>query len=169
MTTDARSIYQTALVNTHAAETQGLQQMERQVERLERYPEYAALLRRHIETTRGQVARLDRAMQAAGTAPSALKETVTTIAGNIGAAVHGLAQDETLKNLYAGFGYQYHQIAAYRSLIAIAESAGETAHIADFRQSIREEEQAAQEVSGFIETVTRRYVELTTSGDKADR
>lgn len=39
MTMDAREIYVTALKNTHAVEMQALQIMERQVERLERYPE----------------------------------------------------------------------------------------------------------------------------------
>jgi ferritin-like metal-binding protein YciE len=169
MATDARSIYVTALRNTHAMEQQGLQQMEVQVSRLERYPDYAALLQRHIETTRQQLARLEQALQSAGESISSIKETVTTVAGTVGATVHGLFQDETLKNLYAGYAYQYEQIGAYRSLIAIAEAAGETAHISAFRQSVQEEEQAAQEVAAIIEPVTRRYVELTTSGDKADR
>jgi len=169
MTTDARSIYITALRNTHAMERQGLQQMELQVSRLERYPEYVALLNRHIQTTREQLHRLERALHAAGTSPSTIKETVTSIAGTVGATVHGLAQDETLKNLYAGYAYQHEQIAAYRSLIAIAEAARETAHVSDFRQILQEEEQAARDAEGIIEPVTRRYVELTTSGAKADR
>jgi ferritin-like metal-binding protein YciE len=169
MATNARSIYVTALRNTHAMEHQGLQQMETQVSRLERYPEYAALLQRHIETTGQQLARLEQALEAAGESISTIKETVTTVAGSIGATVHGLFQDETLKNLYAGYAYQYEQIGAYRSLITIAEAAGETAHVSAFRQSVEEEERAAQEVAGIIEPVTRRYVELTTSGDKADR
>ncbi len=66
MATDARSIYTTALRNTHAMEQQGLQQMEAQVSRLESYPDYAALLRRHIETTREQLARLEQALQSVG-------------------------------------------------------------------------------------------------------
>jgi ferritin-like metal-binding protein YciE len=169
MATDARSIYVAALRNTHAMEQQGLQQMEAQVSRLKQYPDYVALLQRHIETTRQQLARLEQALQSAGESISSIKETVTTVAGTIGATVHGLFQDETLKNLYAGYAYQYEQIGAYRSLITIAESAGETAHISAFQQSVQEEEQAAQEVAGIIEPVTRRYVELTTSGDKADR
>jgi ferritin-like metal-binding protein YciE len=169
MAPDARSIYTTALRNTHAMEQQGLQQMELQLSRLERYPDYAALLRRHIETTRQQLARLEQALKAAGESVSTMKETVTTVAGTVAATVHAMAQDETLKNLYAGFAYQHEQIAAYRSLIAIAESAGETAHVAAFRQSLQEEERAAQEAANLIEPVTRRYVQLTTSGDKADR
>jgi ferritin-like metal-binding protein YciE len=169
MTTDVGSIYTTALRNTHAMEQQGLQQMEAQVSRLERYPEYAALLRQHIEITRQQLQRLEQALTAAGDSASSFKETVTTVAGTVGAAVHALAQDETLKNLYAGYAYQYEQIGAYRSLIRIAEAAGETAHIASFRQSLHEEEQAAQRVADLIEPVTSRYIELTTSGAKADR
>ncbi len=169
MTIDARSIYTTALRNTHAMEQQGLQQMEIQVSRLERYPDYASVLRQHIETTRQQLQRLEQALTATGESASSLKETVTTIAGSIGASIHGLAQDETLKNLYAGYAYQYEQIGAYRSLIKIAEAAGETAYIASFRQSLQEEEQAANKVADLIEPVTSRYVELTTSGAKADR
>jgi ferritin-like metal-binding protein YciE len=169
LATDARSIYVTALRNTHAMEQQGLQQMEIQVSRLERYPDYAALLNRHIQTTRQQLQRLEQALQAAGEGVPTVKEAVTAAAGSVGATVHGMFQDETLKNLYAGYAYQYEQIGAYRSLIAIAEAASETAHVSAFRQSVQEEEQAAQEVAGLIEPVTRRYVELTTSRDKADR
>ncbi len=169
MTMDARAIYASSLRNTHALEQQGLQQLEIQVSRLERYPDYAALLQRHIETTRQQIARLDQALQALGESPSTVKETVTSVVGTVGATVHAMAQDETLKNLYAGYAFQYQQIAAYRSLIAIAEAAGETAHTSEFQQSIQEEEQAAQAVAAIIEPVTRRYVELTTSGDKGDR
>jgi ferritin-like metal-binding protein YciE len=169
MTTDARSLYVTALRNTHAMEQQGLRQMETQVARLEKYPDYAALLNQHIETTRQQLQRLEQALQATGEGIPTLKEAVTNVAGTVGATVHGMFQDETLKNLYAGYAYQYQQIAAYRSLIAIAEAAGETAHASAFRQSIQEEELAAQQAADLIEPVTRRYVELTTSGEKADR
>ena len=93
---------------------------------------------------------------------------MTNTAGRIGAAVHALAQDETLKNLYAGYGYQYDQIAAYRSLIVFAEAAGRTDHVAGFRQAIEEEKRGAQGVDGLIETVTRQYIERTLGGGQAD-
>src|ERR671921_600347 len=105
MANDARSIYTGALRNTHAMEQQGLRQMELQVSRLERYPEYVALLNRHIQTTREQLKRLERGLEAGGTSPSTIKE----------------------------------------------------------------EEQAARAAESIIEPVTRRYIELTTRGDKADR
>ena len=112
MATNAKSLYVAALRNTHALESQGLQQMESQVGGLENYPEYARLLRDHIEVTRRQLKRLEDALGALGESTSSFKEAVTNTAGRIGAAVHALAQDETLKNLYAGYGYQYDQIAA---------------------------------------------------------
>lgn len=169
MATDARSIYAAALRNTHAMEQQGLRQMELQLSRLERYPEYKALLESHIRTTRNQLKRLEEALGDHGESISAIKETVTSVAGTIGATVHAAFGDETLKNLYAGYAYQYEQIGAYRSLIVIAEMAGDTVHTGSFGQSLREEEQAAERVAEIIEPVTRRYVELATAGEKADR
>jgi ferritin-like metal-binding protein YciE len=169
MTVDARTIYTGCLRNAHAMEEQGLQQMELQISRLERYPEYVALLRRAIEKTRTQISRLEKALEGAGSAPSNWKEAVTTVAGTVAATVHAFFQDETMKNLYAGFAYQHEQIAAYRSLIVVAERAGETAHVATFRQILQEEEQLAKEAAALIEPVTSRYLELTLSGEKADR
>jgi ferritin-like metal-binding protein YciE len=168
MATDTTAIYTTALRNTHALESQGLSQIEHQLSGLEHYPDYANLLRAHVQTTQEQLKRLEQALSSLSTSASTLKESVTNTAGKVGAAVHALAQDETLKNLYAGYGYQYHQIAAYRSLIAIAEAAGHQEHVELFRKSIEEEKQAAQGVDGLIESVTRTYVERTTQDAKAD-
>ena len=168
MSTDVQTIYLGSLRNTHAAEQQGLQQMERQLDGLERYPEYAALLRRHIEVTRGQLERIERALSEAGGDVSAFKEAVTGTAGTIGAAVHAMAQDETLKNLYAGYAYQFEQIAAYRSLSVIARRAGYSQHVTWIEQSILEEEQAAEAAAALIGPVTEQYLDLTLSGEKAD-
>ena len=168
MTTDAKTLYASSLRNTHAEESQALQQMESQIKGLEHYPEYRRILENHIAVTRGQLQRLEKALSDLGDSPSTIKEFVTTTAGQIGATVHALAQDETLKNLYAGYGYQYHQIAAYRSLIVFAERAGHTDHVAGFRQAIEEETRAAQAVDGMIETITGQYLDRTLSGKKAD-
>jgi ferritin-like metal-binding protein YciE len=166
--TDIGTIYAGALKNTRALEKQGLEQMERQLSGLERYPDYAAVLRRHVETTKGQLARLDKALEAVGESPSSLKEAVTSVAGTIGAAVHSAAQDETLKNLYAGYAYQYHQIASYRSLAVIAERAGKADQASAFHAAVEEETKAADEIASLIEPVTKTYLDLTQSGAKAD-
>ncbi|GJD82356.1 ferritin-like domain-containing protein [Methylobacterium haplocladii] len=169
MTIDTREIYVTALKNTHAVEMQALQIMERQVERLQNYPEIEAALRRHIEETHGQRDRLEEALQSLGDSPSALKEGFLGFVGNMMALGHAPAQDEILKNAYANHAFENFEIAAYESLLVIADAAGQSGHTTGFQQSLREEQGMAQKVRELIKPTTLRYIELTTDGQKADR
>ena len=164
MSTDLQAIYQGSLSATHAAEQQGLQQLRTQLSGLDNYPDYAALVSRHITVTEGQIARIEQAMTDAGTSPSAVKEAVTNAAGAVGAAVHGLFPDTQLKNLYAGYAYQHEQIAAYESLAIIAEQAGFAGHRSWIEQTLAEEREGARAAEALIEPVTRRYLSLATSG-----
>jgi ferritin-like metal-binding protein YciE len=67
----AKSLYVTALQNTHGIELQALQIMERQVERLQNYPEMEEALRHHIEETHDQRGRLEDALTGLAEKPSA--------------------------------------------------------------------------------------------------
>ena len=167
MTLDTRSIYVTALKNTHAVEMQALQIMERQVERLERYPEMEQALRRHIEETHGQRQRLEEALQSLGDSPSALKEGFLGFVGNMMALGHTPAQDEILKNTYANHAFENFEIAAYTSLLTLGEAAGQTAHKAAFTMSLREEEGMAKAVADLVAPTTQRYLDLTLRGESA--
>ena len=169
MALDNSTIYVTALRNTHALEMQALQIMERQVERLQHYPDMEAALRRHITETHGQRDRLEEALSSLSATPSTLKEGFLGFVGNMMALGHTPAQDEILKNSYANQAFENFEIAAYTSLLAIAEVAGQTAHLAGFQQSLREEQAMAEKVAALIRPTTLRYLELTTSGQKADR
>jgi ferritin-like metal-binding protein YciE len=169
MSTSAKEIYVTALKNTHAVETQALQIMERQVERLERYPEMTDALRKHIDETHGQRRRLEEALHSLDETPSAIKEGFLGFVGNMMALGHTPAQDEILKNTYANHAFENFEIAAYTSLLAIGDAAGLSAHRAGLTQSLDEEKAMAQRVHDLIVPTTQRYVQLTASGEKADR
>ncbi len=169
MAIEARDIYVTALKNTHALEMQALQIMERQVERLKNYPEMEEALRRHIEETHGQRTRLEEALQSLGDSPSAIKEGFLGFVGNMMALGHMPAQDEILKNTYANHAFENFEIAAYQSLLTIGEAVGQGGSLTGFRQSLQEEEAMAQRVRALIELTSRRYVELTLAGERADR
>lgn len=164
---DLQSTYVTALKNTHALELEAMQAMERQVDRLERYPQMKTILVEHIEETKRQRERLETALSNQGSSPATLKESVLGAAGNAAAIFHAPAQDEILKNLYADHALENYEIAAYRSLISIAERAGDTAGVSAFRQSLAEEEAMAKRVADQIEPVTAKYLELTLSGATA--
>ena len=158
--TDAKTIYQQSLRNTHAAEKQGLVQMESQIKGLDAYPDYQALLRRHVATTQGQIARLEAEMDEAGAGGAGAREAVTAAVGAVGSAVHAVMPDATLKNLYAGYAFQFEQIAAYTSLAVIAEAAGHGGHAGWIAETIEEERAAAAEVEAIIPGVTRTFLTL---------
>ena len=165
----ARSIYVTALRNTHALEEQALQIMERQVERLQNYPEMERALRLHIEETHGQRRRLEEALASLNESPSAVKEAVLGLVGNVAALAHAPAQDEILKNTFANHAFENYEIAAYTSLITIAEAAGQAGPVTGLRQSLQEEQRMAQTIRDLIEAITRKYMMLTETGGQASR
>lgn len=169
MTMDARSIYVTALRNTHAGELQALQIMERQVERLKNYPEMEAALRNHIEETHGQRDRLEETLTQLAEGPSTVKEGFLGFVGNMMALGHTPAQDEILKNAYANQAFENFEIAAYNSLIVIAEEAGQSGHISSFKKSLGEEEAMSKTIAQLVGPTTKKYLALTLAGEKADR
>ena len=159
---DFVTIYRESLQNTRTLEEQGLQQMKSQLSgnHLNDYPRYASVLKQHCASTESQINRLDHALGDLDSSRSGLKEAVGKVAGAIGTAVHSAASDTVLKNLYAGYAFQYDQIAAYRSLIVIAKAAGFEGHEAGFRTTIEEEKEAASRLDEIIEVVTSKYLDL---------
>ena len=166
--TDIQAIYTTALQNTRALEQQGLKQIEHQLSGLGQYLKYRSALEAQKQIGAKHVERLDKALDAVGASMSGLKEGVMSVAGKIGAAVHATASDETLKNLYAGYAYQFDKVAAHKSLAVIAEAAGHGDAASTFRTSMEEDRASADVIDGLIESVTRDYLKLATSGRKAD-
>jgi ferritin-like metal-binding protein YciE len=164
----ARDIFIVGLHNTHALEQEALQIMNRQVDRLQNYPELEQALRSHIQETEQQRQRLEEAMGQVGESPSTIKEAVMGIMGNIAALGHSVAGDEILKNMFANHAFENYEIAAYKSLLVMAESAGFTS-TTGFQQSLREEEAMARKMGDLVEPITRKYLMLLQSDQKADR
>jgi ferritin-like metal-binding protein YciE len=162
----ARDLFIVGLRNTHGLEMQALQIMNRQVERLENYPEVEQGLRRHIQETEQQRQRLEEVMNQFGETPSAIKEAAMGFMGNMAAMVHAPADDEIIKNMLANHGFENYEIAAYKSLLIMAEAASFNT-VTGFQQSLREEQAMAQAVADLIEPVTRKYIQLSEQNSKA--
>ena len=162
----ARQNFIAGLQNAYAVEQQALQTMNRQVERLENYPEVEQLLRRHIQETEQQRQRLEEVMSQLSESPSTIKEAVMGFVGNMAAIAHAVAPDEIIKNMLANHGFENYEIAAYKSLLIMAEAASFT-NITGLQQSLREEQAMAQSVADMIEPVTRKYIQLTLQDTKA--
>ena len=165
----AISIYVTGLQNLHAVENQAEQFINRNLDRLENYPQLAQILQRHGEETRRQKERLEQILNSLGEDRSAFKDFVTSVVGNVGALMHGPAGDEVLKNYFEGAAVEAYEIAAYTSLIAMAERAGQAAHVTLLQQSLEEERRMLQWMQDHTQEITLAYLTREEQGLKADR
>ncbi|MFH5926068.1 ferritin-like domain-containing protein [Roseomonas xinghualingensis] len=167
MQENARDLYVTGLVNARALETQAIELLSRQVERLESYPEVEQVLRRHITESEQQRDRLDAILENLGTSNSSIKDFITGLMGNMAALSHAPMQDEILKNTFANYAFEHFEIASYKGLLVLADIAGDTQAPTALRQSLQEEERMAQWCADNLEHVVRKYAERTIQGAKA--
>lgn len=164
-----QSIYVTGVRNAHALEKEAIQILERQIERLVDYPEVEARLRQHLAETNRQHERLDEILHSLGSDRSLLKDWITQLMGNAAAIAHVPMADEILKNTFANHAFEAFEIAAYKSLITMAEVTGHSHHVVSLRQSLEEEQRMAQWIFDNVDKVTRMYLEKEARGEKADR
>ena len=167
MASSVQDIYITGLRNAHALETQAIQLLSRQVERLEHYPAMSERMRQHIEESRTQQARLEQILDRLGTSHSALKDAVTGFMGNVAALGHTVAQDEVVKNTFANYAFEHYEIASYKALLEMADAAGDGQAPQLLRMSLDEEQRMAQWIDQHLPETIRTYMKLESSGQTA--
>src|SRR3978361_2005564 len=154
----AREIYVTGLRNQHAIENQAIELLERQIGRLENYPEMADRMRQHLEESKQQAARNEELLAGLNTSHSTLKDMGTSLMGNVAALGHAPASDEVVKNTLANFAFEHYEIASYQGLLVVAEAAGQQASTSLLQQSLKEEQAMAQWIDGNLKPTMLRYI-----------
>lgn len=165
--TSKHELYLQGLRNAHALETQAIQIMQRQVDRLEHYPEMTSALQRHIQESEGQRQRVEEILSRHGTSKSLLKEAVTGLAGNMAALSHVVTTDEVLKDSFVNYAYEHFEQAAYISLIAMAEAVGDQQAIPLLRQNLDQEVAFGKVCGDLLVPVTQQYMERSAAGEPA--
>jgi ferritin-like metal-binding protein YciE len=158
-----QELFVVGLRNAHAVEKQALSIMTPQVSRIEHYPEVADRLRQHIEETNQQIARLDEILAGLDTSASTLKDMGLSFSGTMAALAHTPAGDEIIKNSFANYAFEHFEIAAYKSLLTLAEDGGFGSASSLLQQSLAEEQDMAQWIDQSLPLVTRRYAQLYAS------
>ena len=164
---DAIQSYAMGIQSAHALEKQATQLIARQLERLESYPEVSAMLRQHGLETDRQIERLEGILSEIGSSPSAVKDLALQAAGNAAALMHAAMSDEVMKNHFANVAFEAFEQATYRSLIAMAEQTGHPHHVAIYEESLAEEEKTFETLLGMTDALTRKFMELSLSGERA--
>ncbi|WP_426232147.1 ferritin-like domain-containing protein [Pararhizobium sp. DWP3-4] len=169
MTTEntARSIFVTGLKNAHAMENQALSIMKPQVSRIENYPDVAAKLDQHIRETENQIVRIDGLLSDFAEDRSTLKDMALSFTGAMAAMGHTVAGDEILKNSFANFAFEHFEIAAYKSLLTVAEQGGFSASTAALKANLDEELAMAGWLEQHLSDVTLRFLSLKAAGETA--
>jgi ferritin-like metal-binding protein YciE len=164
---ETREIFVTGLRNAHAMENQALSIMKPQADRIENYPTVKEQLRMHIRETEDQVARLERILDTLDESSSTLKDTALSAIGAITALGHSAAGDEILKNSFADFAFENYEIAAYKSLITLAEACGFDQAKTLLTESLNEEKAMADWLDQNLSSVTLQYAHLSEMGTTA--
>jgi len=164
-----QEIYATGLRNQHAVESQAIELLERQVGRLENYPEMARRMRQHIAESQEQARRLEELLASLNTSHSAVKDAAMSFMGNMAALMHTPAADEVVKNTLANYAFEHFEIAAYKSLLELSDIAGHSAARSALQTSLREEEAMARWIDEHIASTTRTYVSRSAAGETAGR
>lgn len=162
-----RTTFVTGLQNAHAIENQALSLIDRQLDRLVRYPEIADRLRSHRLETEDQIRRLDDILGSLGERASSFKDMALSFMGNIAALTHMPAADEVLKNQFVNAAFENFEIASYTALIALAEASDLPTAAALLQETLKEEIAMAAWVQQSVPALTLKYVGVRSDGRDA--
>ncbi len=159
-----RDLLIAGLKDAYALETQALDMMRTQHNRLEQYPELKARVGQHVTETEQQLKRLEGCLAQFNESPSTLKDMALRLTGNLQSMFHAAAEDEVIKNVFASNAFENYEIATYKGLATMAESVG-AQDVADVaRQNLREEEDMARFISEHIESTVKDYLAQRSVG-----
>ncbi|TWF42233.1 ferritin-like domain-containing protein [Neorhizobium alkalisoli] len=167
--TQPRDLFITGLRNAHAMEHQALSIMKPQLHRIENYPEVAEKLDQHIRETESQLERLEEVLTSLAEDRSALKDMALSVTGMIAALGHSAASDEILKNAFANFAFENFEIAAYKSLVTLAEYADLHALAVPLKANLEEELAMAKWLDENMAALTTKFAALSQYGENAKK
>jgi ferritin-like metal-binding protein YciE len=154
------------LRDAHAMEEQAETMLSGQVGRLESYPELKERIRRHIEETKGQAARLKTCLKALGEDTSTMKDAggkLMAIAQSLSGVFAG---DEVMKGSLASYTFEHMEIASYTILIAAAKAHGEAEVARVCEENLREEVAMADWLKAHLGSTTDQF--LSRAASKSD-
>lgn len=159
----------TWLRDAHAMEKQAIESIENQLSRLENYPQMRAWVEEHLAASRRQRERVGACLEQRGEKTSSLKDAAMTVMGKIQELTGTAASDEVLKNAITDYSFKHFEVAAYTSLAAAADAAGD-AEVSRIASEIKaEEESLASKLAALIPTLTHDYVSRDVASVAAKR
>lgn len=161
---DTKEILIDWLRDAHAMERASIDNLKRQVDHLEHYPDVRAKMQEQLELTKRQEDRIDEALETMGADKSAIKDAVIRFAGQAQAMMAGVTADEVVKQATTTLAYEEWEIASFRALAAAAQHEGEVTLATMFEEMAGEKEEIADWLADAIPDITRRYFSMRAGG-----
>ena len=106
-------------------ELQGIEILEKQAKRLEKYPQMQMKIEEHLDVSRRQAEDLNECLEQLDSDISTLKEAGGKLSGSLAAVGSAAARDEVVKDGIANYAFEHFEIASYHALLTAAETLGE--------------------------------------------
>jgi ferritin-like metal-binding protein YciE len=153
------------LRDARAMESQAIEMLEKQVTRLDNYPQLQARVQQHLDETRNQAELLDGCLERHGTSRSMMKEMASKFSGTMQAIMPSMSSDEVVKGGVASYAFEHFEIGNYRALIAAAEQAGDTQTRGVLEGILRQEEAMASWLEQHLPETTRDFLRRDQAGE----
>ncbi|HET6403709.1 MAG TPA: ferritin-like domain-containing protein [Candidatus Thermoplasmatota archaeon] len=161
MTTNPKETLLDWLRDAHAMEKALVGMLDKQAKRAEGHPAMKQKLEEHRDVTKMQMERLETVIKKMGGDTSTLKDLSYSIAGHVHNMVPASSPDGIVKIALANHGIENFEIACYKSLVAAAESMGETEVARVCRELLDQETEMANYLSHHIPHLTNEYLQKT--------
>lgn len=156
------------LRDAYAMESQAVEMLERQADRIKSYPEILAKVQEHIQVSNRQADRLKQSLQRLGSDTSAIKTGIAMLMGNAQSLSGIVVGDEIVKAGVFNYAFEHFEIANYRALIAGAEAVGEPEIARLLQQSLDEELEMAGWLEQRLPQLTKTYLARKETSSTAD-
>ncbi len=131
------------LNDAHAMERALEEVLERHVRDAEGHAEVQSRLQSHLDETRRHAEQVSECIEGMGGKVSQAKSLLANMFGAVEGMMNKPVQDTMVKNALGDYAAEHFEIASYRSLITMAEIAGEPEIARTCQQILRQEESMA--------------------------
>jgi ferritin-like metal-binding protein YciE len=125
--------------DAYALENQIVSTLEAHAEEARSFPAVQAKILEHLEQTKQHRERMAGRLDAHGQHPSAVKDALSGVLGNMLGAVSALRPDTLARNARDEYVTEHLEIAAYTLLITIARALGDAATVQAAELNLRDE------------------------------
>lgn len=96
-----------------------------------------------------------------------MKDMALSMGGAMAALGHTIAPDEIVKNSFANFAFENYEIAAYKSLMTLAELGGFQQALTGLKANLEEEQAMAHWIDSNLRSLTMKFASLKEAGASA--